>query len=221
MIYRRIAGLEERVVSSQAQPSETQTAQPRTPCIFKTCALLLRKFLSMLKWLRERLGLVLEHDPRSLQAFTGIVVSMDPGPAPAKLPSVRMNIILDTGNAQGHDNRHPRTTLRIGLLDTGASFNLISHRAHEALNRPIRPCQASVQSIAGDTEMCGSTIIEWRFLPDDERLVGSSGVYCAKFFILPESPRPVFDCILGWPWLAENWSDVGKLFDAKAMGLMQ
>ncbi|KEF52293.1 uncharacterized protein A1O9_11533, partial [Exophiala aquamarina CBS 119918] len=133
---------------------------------------------------------------------------------------IRMNIILDTGKSQGYGSQQPTTTLRIGLLDTGASFNLISHRANAALNWPMRPCQASVQSIAGDTEMCGSTIIEWRFLPDDEQLVGSSGTYRAKFFILPESPKPIFDCILGWPWLAENWGDVGKLFDAKATGLM-
>jgi len=167
------------------------------------------------------MGPIFQHDPCSRQTFTGIAVSMDPGPSPTKLPSVRMNIILDAGSAQGHSNQRPRTTLRIGLLDTGASFNLISHRAHAALNRPMRPCQASVQSIAGDTEMCGSTIIEWRFLPDDERLGGSSDVYCDKFFILPESPRPVFDCILGWPWLAENWGEVGKLFDAKAMSLKE
>ena len=93
---------------------------------------------------------------------------MDPGPKPTKLPSVQMNISLDTGKVQKPDILQPKTTLRIGLLDTGASFNLISHRAYAALKRPMRPCQASVQCIAGDTEICGSIDIEWRFLPADQ-----------------------------------------------------
>jgi hypothetical protein len=152
---------------------------------------------------------------------TGGSVSMDPGPSPTKLPSVQMNINLDTGKVQGSDIWQPKTTLRLGLLDTGASFNLISHRAHTALNRPMRPCEASVQSIAGDTEICGSIVIEWRFLPDDQRLVGSSKLYRAKFFILSQSQKPLFDCILGWPWLAENWIDVGKLLFANAVDLFQ
>lgn len=59
-------------------------------------------------------------------------------------------------------------------------------------------------------------MLDWRFLPDDQQLVGSSKVYRDEFFILPQSDKPLFDCILGWPWIARNLSDVQKLLVANA-----
>lgn len=209
--------MEARVISSQAQKSEPQMAPLRILRVFQQRVQLFRIFLILPRLLRKKLRLVFRSEHHVVHSDIGVAISMDPGPLPTKLPSVQMNISLDTGKAQGHDIWQPKSTLRIGLLDTGASFNLISHGAYAALNRPMRPCQASVHSIAGDTEICGSIVIEWRFLPDDQRLVGSSKLYGAKFFVLSQSERPLFDCILGWPWLAENWVDVGKLFVANAV----
>lgn len=98
---------------------------------------------------------------------------------------------------------------------------MISHRAYAALGGSVRPCQASVQGLAGETELCGSIVIEWRFLPDDQRLIGSSKVYRAELFILPQSDKALFDCILGWPWIARNLDAAQKLWIANAGDVLE
>lgn len=208
--------MEARVVLSKTEPPENRLPPSKTICFFQSCFQMLDMFLIMPRWLRGRLNLVLGVEHFVLQTYIGIPATLGSGPAPTRLPSVPMNINLNAHESQELGFQQPQTTLRIGLLDSGACCNMISHRAHAALSGSIRPCQASIQGVAGDTELCGSTMLDWRFLPDDQQLVGSSKVYRDEFFILPQSDKPLFDCILGWPWIARNLSDVQKLLVANA-----
>lgn len=219
----RESRMERRVASSQFQLPETPPAPSKTTCVVQSCVQLLSMFLIMPKWLRGRLGFAFRAQDLIVHTYTGIPVSLGPGPIPIKLPSVLMNIRInvDEEESEACAVSQPETTLRMGLLDTGAGCNMISHRAYAALGRSIRPCQASVQGLAGETELCGSIVIEWRFLPPDQRLIGSSKVYRAELFILPQSDRPLFDCILGWPWIARNLDDVQKLWIANAGDVLE
>ncbi|KIV79703.1 hypothetical protein PV11_07250 [Exophiala sideris] len=119
---------------------------------------------------------------------------------------VTMIIRLDVQNTLLGGRPHSATTCRRVLLDTGAEFNLISHRAFEDLNTRKVPFQGTVQSIGGCSELEGIVALPWHFsLPVTS--AGQSSKHCAPFYILQEDSEPKFDCIIGRPWIMENWTE--------------
>lgn len=149
----------------------------------------------------------------------GNIMLMDLTMIPNKLPTVCMNIHV--GRGKHKDVQRPGTTLRLGLLDTGASFNLISHHAHAALNLPKQPYHGLVRSIAGYTSLDGSTNVEWHGLSTTHSSTSLTKVHHTSFFILPADEKPMFDCVLGWPWIVQNWDEAERHFMANKLDLSE
>ena len=124
---------------------------------------------------------------------------------------VDMFIHLPTGALSKRQNGNPSKTFRRVLLDTGADFNLISHRAYAELNLATQPYQGRVHSIGGYSELSSVARIQWHFRSG--KLGRTSTLHCAKFYVLSQEASPHFDCILGRQWIFENWGEFVDLVD--------
>lgn len=101
----------------------------------------------------------------------------------------------------------PSTTPRRVLLDTGADSNLISHAAHVELNLEKQPYQGLVHSIGGYTELDSTVLLQWHFQSRNPGSGQSPHRYYDHFSILPRESAVNFDCILGRPWILDNWPE--------------
>ncbi|OAP59412.1 hypothetical protein AYL99_06710 [Fonsecaea erecta] len=120
---------------------------------------------------------------------------------------VLMFIHLEPKNARSSGHRQSTTTPRRVLLDTGADFNLISDEAHTELNLNKQPYNGRVHSIGGYTELSSTVILQWHFRSYGSGTGQSSPSYRAPFYVLPPESEAKFDCILGRPWIEENWNE--------------
>ena len=102
------------------------------------------------------------------------------------------------------------TTPRRVLLDTGADFNLISFDAHVELDLIKQPYHGRVRSIGGYTELDWTVLLQWHFRSQS---AGPPRAHRASFHVLPPSSNAKFDCILGRPWIEENWAEFIALVD--------
>ncbi len=119
---------------------------------------------------------------------------------------VLMFIHLENDSARVESHKRPTTTPRRVLLDTGADFNLVSHDAYAQLNVEKRPYQGLVHSIGGYSELESTVFLRWHF-----RVPGSKSVRSSEhndpFHILQKGSDAKFDCIIGRPWILENWTE--------------
>ncbi|KAI1629346.1 hypothetical protein EDD37DRAFT_604239 [Exophiala viscosa] len=126
---------------------------------------------------------------------------------------VTMIIQLDIWNALPGCRSRPATTSRRVLLDTGADFNLISHRAFSELHMKKEPIYGLVHSIGGYRKLAGTLLLHWHFsIPGAS--AGRSSKHCAPFHILQSGKDPNFDCIIGRPWIEENWTEFIALVES-------
>lgn len=132
-----------------------------------------------------------------------------------------MFIHLTPGKTLKSDSLKSSTTPRRVLLDTGADFNLISFSAHAELGLNKQPYHGHVHSIGGCTELKSAIDLLWhfwRYNPDSNQ---TPRQYSASFIILPPESDAKFDCILGRPWIEENWAkfvDLVELNRKKEIG---
>jgi hypothetical protein len=126
---------------------------------------------------------------------------------------VLMFIHLQNEDTGFGEHQHSTTTARRVLLDTGAEFNLISHSAHAELNLERQPYQGLVHSIGGYTELDGTVFLRWHFRISDSGGRPISSLHCAPFVILPKESDVRFDCILGQPWISDNWAEFNALVE--------
>ncbi|EXJ67766.1 uncharacterized protein A1O5_09112 [Cladophialophora psammophila CBS 110553] len=126
---------------------------------------------------------------------------------------VLMFIHLEPKKDQRAGHHQSTTTPRRVLLDTGADFNLISDDAHTELDLTKQPYKGRVHSIGGYTELSSTVILQWHFRSYSSEADQSSRSYRAPFYVLPPDSEAKFDCILGRPWIEENWSDFVTLVE--------
>ncbi len=107
----------------------------------------------------------------------------------------------------------PSTTPRRVLLDTGADFNLISHGAHLELGLSKQPSRERVHSIGGFTELSSTVVVQWHFRTQCTTTRHPPLTHRGIFFILPPESNAKFDCILGRPWIEENWAEFNALVE--------
>ncbi|EXJ57587.1 hypothetical protein A1O7_07935 [Cladophialophora yegresii CBS 114405] len=99
------------------------------------------------------------------------------------------------------------TTPRRVLFDTGADFNLISHGARTELDLSQQPYHSRVRSIGGFTELKSAVVLQWHFRSHASRPSQPPTFYRSSFYVLPAESNAKFDCILGRPWIEENWTE--------------
>ncbi|ETI25348.1 hypothetical protein G647_02120 [Cladophialophora carrionii CBS 160.54] len=100
------------------------------------------------------------------------------------------------------------TTPRRVLFDTGADFNLISHGAHAELDLSKQPYHSRVRSLGGFTELKSAVVLQWHFRSQTPKSSQQPPtLYRSSFYVLPPESDAKFDCILGRPWIEENWID--------------
>lgn len=128
---------------------------------------------------------------------------------------VTMIIQLDSRTALPGYRPRPTTTSRRVLLDTGADFNLISHRAFSELHTEKEPVYGLVHSIGGYRKLAGTLLLHWHFSAPGVT-PGQSSKHCAQFHILQKGKDPNFDCIIGRPWIEENWTEFIALVESNA-----
>jgi hypothetical protein len=97
------------------------------------------------------------------------------------------------------------------LLDTGSDLNLISDTAFRDLNLQLRLQSEAVRSLAGASSIAGETTLRWSFL---DAPPFSKSDFQDNFSVLASSEAPVFDCLLGHPWIAGHFD----IFTALACG---
>ncbi|KIW80590.1 hypothetical protein Z517_07206 [Fonsecaea pedrosoi CBS 271.37] len=106
-----------------------------------------------------------------------------------------------------HQQSTTTTTPRRVLLDTGADFNLISDDAHTELNLTKQPYSGRVHSIGGYTDLSSTVVLQWHFQRYSSEADRNSPSHRAPFYVLPPESEAKFDCILGRPWIEENWDE--------------
>ena len=107
----------------------------------------------------------------------------------------------------------PSTTPRRVLLDTGADFNLISHGAHLELGLSKQKSRERVRSIGGLTELNNTVIVQWHFRTQGATARQPPRTHHGMFFVLPAESDAKFDCILGRPWIEENWAEFNAIVE--------
>ncbi|RVX73338.1 hypothetical protein B0A52_02980 [Exophiala mesophila] len=123
------------------------------------------------------------------------------------LPSVPM-LIHQRRKLGSHEGWQPlEKSLRLGLLDTGSQFNLISSKMQQELNLPITPYNGGVYSLAGCTDIVGQTSIVWQYGSGTLPLWTPHKQHRTRFYIFSPDCEPAFDCLLGAPWIRENRMD--------------
>lgn len=122
-----------------------------------------------------------------------------------------MFIRLERENTYPASRKHS-TTSRRALLDTGADFNLISHEAFAQLNIEGRPFQGLVHSLGGYSELESTILLDWHFRLSSSQTT-SAYQHHASFHILRNTSPAKFDCIIGRPWIEENWSEFVALVE--------
>lgn len=122
-----------------------------------------------------------------------------------------MFIQLEKENTHPGGRKHS-TTSRRALLDTGADFNLISHEAFAQLNIEGRPYQGLLHSLGGYSELESTILLNWHFRLSSSQTT-STYQHHAPFYILRNTSPAKFDCIIGRPWIEENWSEFVALVE--------
>ncbi|KIX99818.1 uncharacterized protein Z520_04454 [Fonsecaea multimorphosa CBS 102226] len=120
---------------------------------------------------------------------------------------VLMFIHLEPKKNAKSGHRQSTTTPRRVLLDTGADFNLISDEAHTELDLKKQPYSGRVHSIGGYTDLSSTVVLQWHFRSYTSGADQTSPSYRAPFYVLPPESEAKFDCILGRPWIEENWDE--------------
>lgn len=123
------------------------------------------------------------------------------------LPSVPMLIHRRRKLASREGGQPTEKSLRLGLLDTGSQFNLISSNLQRELNLPITPCNGGVYSLAGCTDIVGQTSMVWQYGSGGLPLWTPHKQHRTRFYIFSPDCEPAFDCLLGAPWIRENRMD--------------
>jgi hypothetical protein len=108
----------------------------------------------------------------------------------------------------------PRKIMKRVLLDTGSDLNLISAAAHADLGTKIIPEECCVHSVAGESQIVGSTHLRWNFIPSESQKRSDAKTFSDVFHVLSKHETPSFDCILGHGWLQENRAVFWNLWPA-------
>lgn len=109
----------------------------------------------------------------------------------------------------------PRRFCRV-LLDTGADFNLISHRTYSQLESSQRKCSNTLRSLAGKTKLEIQTLLRWHCRPHSSSMSRKPPTHEAWFFVLPPDDDSMFDVLLGRFWIMENWAEFVSLVEVNS-----
>lgn len=143
----------------------------------------------------------------------GSVFLLDGGKKRLNIFTSLMFIHLAPRKSLKSDSLQSPTTPRRVLLDTGADFNLISFSAHAELGLSKQPYHGHVHSIGGCTELKSAIDLRWHFWRYNPDPKDTLRPYSASFIILPPESEARFDCILGRPWIEENWAEFVSLVE--------
>jgi hypothetical protein len=89
-------------------------------------------------------------------------------------------------------------------MDTGAPCNLITERSLEGLKFEMMGSDGHIiVPLLGELSPKGKVVLRWRFM-------GESNIYEDEFYVLPDSVRPDFDCLLGRDWMNRNGYELKK-----------
>ncbi|KIW23889.1 uncharacterized protein PV07_12052 [Cladophialophora immunda] len=148
-----------------------------------------------------------DYDGSGLPKYLGEVMLVEERRRRLNLFVVLMFIHLEPKKNPRLGHRQSATTPRRVLLDTGADFNLISDEAHTELDLNKQPYNGRVHSIGGYTDLSSTVVLQWHFRSYRSEADQSSPSYRAPFYVLPPESEAKFDCILGRPWIEENWDE--------------